>query len=515
MTQGPTPPQHDTLGELTQQLAAAQGRLDEVLALNRIGSWEWHVVTGEVSWSVQTYEILGLTPGDSLPSYATALAAVHPEDAPRYEAALAQCLAGEDRYEFSNRIIRGDGMIRHIVSRGQVHRDAAGQATRMFGTLQDITDATSEAYRTEALEKQASRKSALESLGHMAAGIAHDFNNALLPLSLAVDELATPCSTARAHEIGLELAESLEYATALPRDLMAFGRNPTERLPHDINALVHDTAGMLSRSLRSTTTLEVGPSDEPLMCSIDRSQIRQVLTNLVLNSQDAMPAGGRIRVETRSLPGPNAGWVAVDVIDQGQGMDAQTQEHMFDPFYTTKQHGSGLGLAISHAIMAQHEGEIRVSSTTGEGTTMTMLFARLDVPADIVARRTAPQTVVEPPATPTTILVVEDIPRIRKHLARTLERLGYATIVVGDGAAAILAAKAHHGAIDLLLTDVSLPSASGPQVARTLTELYPDLPVLFMTGHVRADLELPANAQVLLKPFGSDKLANSIITALG
>jgi len=245
--------------------------------------------------------------------------------------------------------------------------------------------------------------------------------------------------------------------------------------------------------------------------------------NLALNARDAMPQGGRLVIETKRVeiaggsapPVPPGRYAMLTVTDDGVGMDEETRRHIFEPFFTTKPEGagSGLGLATVHRIVERHGGAIRVDTAPGRGTTF-----RVYLPC--VERLAEPERpAVEPSARQggrETVLVAEDSEAVREVTRELLEALGYTVVTAGSGEEALEAARAHHGPIDVLLTDVVMPGMRGASLARQLRAVRPGLRVLFMSGY--GDGAEPGGAgerdAVLRKPFDQDLLARALREAL-
>jgi CheY-like chemotaxis protein len=257
---------------------------------------------------------------------------------------------------------------------------------------------------------------------------------------------------------------------------------------------------------------------------VDAGQFEQVIVNLAANGRDAMPDGGQLIIETRTVrldedqvagrPGMVPGlYVQVIVTDSGHGMDSETRARVFEPFFTTKAPGEGTGLGLStvYGIVKQSGGWIWVYSEPGQGTTFKIYLPSTDAPVAAPAGKTRPG---RRPSAGETVLLVEDQDDVRELTARVLRREGYVVLEAASGAEALATAASHTGAIHLLLTDVVMPGLSGRQVAEQLTGVRPEIRVLFMSGYTDNVIAqrgvLEAGTAFLSKPFTPDALADKV-----
>jgi two-component system cell cycle sensor histidine kinase/response regulator CckA len=255
----------------------------------------------------------------------------------------------------------------------------------------------------------------------------------------------------------------------------------------------------------------------------DRGQVEQIILNLAVNARDAMPKGGTLTIETANVeseecrakahfaakPGP---CVALTVTDTGAGMTPEVLAHLFEPFFTTKGvgKGTGLGLATVHGIITRSCGSVHVDSEVGKGASFTVYFPQADATDGVV---TAPPPAVRPPAGVQTVLVVDDAAGLRELTKRLLERLGYTVLLAADADDALRLFD-ENASIDLLLTDVVMPGASGPELVRQLVERRPSLKVIYMSGYTDEAIVhhgiLDAGVAFLHKPFSSETLGRKI-----
>lgn len=350
------------------------------------------------------------------------------------------------------------------------------------------------------LERRIRDAERLESLGRLAGGVAHDFNNLLTVIRSHAELAAADPDDTESLPADLEaILSAADRGASLSRDLLAFGRRePVSLAPVRIGLLVERVGSLMKRLLRDDVELDTSGVATGAVASIDEAQIEQAVVNLCLNAQDAMRGGGRIRLTTQTVdvvePRPThhsilvpGGYVAVSVSDDGDGIEPEVLAHAFDPFYTTKARGegSGLGLSSVDGVVSQHGGAVDVETVVGGGTTFTLYLPRA-----VGATATAEVSEVRAPsssAAPRQIVLVEDEEDVRHALSSLLKRAGHRVSAHEEGTAA-LRWLAQHDPPDLLLTDVLMPGLSGPQMAERARQEQPELPVLFLSGHVDEEL---------------------------
>jgi len=372
------------------------------------------------------------------------------------------------------------------------------------------------------LEQELAQSQRLESVGRLAGGVAHDFNNLLTAIAGHCELLlaALPAGDPTRHDAD-EILKAAERATALVGQLLAFSRKQLLQ-PRivDLNEVVRGIEGMLRRLIGEDVELVTLLADDLGHVSADPRQLEQVIVNLAVNARDAMPAGGRLTIETQNA-GPDADgagtkpgrYVVLTVRDTGLGMDERTRAHAFEPFFTTKEvgQGTGLGLATVYGVVSQSGGRIELESEPGAGTTFRVLFPHVDAaPVEAIAQGEADR----PAVGSETILVVEDEDVVRGLTRRVLLARGYTVLEAGEGKQALELAAAHAGPIDLLLTDVVMPGMSGRELGDRLAAARPEMRVLYTSGYTD-DLVLARGVSgretaFIAKPFTPDSLARSV-----
>jgi two-component system cell cycle sensor histidine kinase/response regulator CckA len=375
----------------------------------------------------------------------------------------------------------------------------------------------------ERLEEQFLQAQKLEAVGRLAGGIAHDFNN-ILGVILGYGELLLKQDdlSAKASDRVQQMVEAAKSAASLTRQLLAFsGKQIVQNKVFNLNDVVSGTQEMLTRVIGENIEVTTNLQASLATIKADPAQIQQVLMNLVVNARDAMPAGGRIAIETSNVTpldrhlyreaGAREGhYVLLSVGDTGCGMDNKVMAHLFEPFFTTKEKGMGTGLGLStvFGIVEQSGGKIFVTSEPGKGSTFRIYFPTADPVASELLPPEAPNL-----AGSETILLVEDEPELRRVARLQLESKGYRVLESMSPENAIQIAEAFPGSIDLLLTDVVMPGMGGPEVATRVRQIRPGTRVLYVTGYsdaVVGNRGLQDNASVLQKPFTREELVKKI-----
>ena len=414
--------------------------------------------------------------------------AVHPDDQARVREAYRQ---RETRLDLRYRIHRPDGEEVWIEDLQFPIRRADGTIYLTAGLAFDVT-------RRQRLETQLIESQKMESLGRLAGGVAHDFNN-LLTVILSYAALLRDAPDADLLHTGLaEIENAGTRASALTRQLLTFAqRQIVSPRVVDLNDAVvglepfvrHMARTDGEEGQRGLVEVEVAPLAPAAGTRVDVNQLDHVLINLVTNARDAMPAGGRLRIETALVDGPVAGtdvpagrWVSVSVSDTGVGIPAADRPFVFDPFFTTKPKGkgTGLGLSTAYGIVSQCGGFLVLTSQVGLGTTVTCYFPYVASEATIVsdiAQSASAQAGTE------TVLLVEDEHVVRNVARATLERHGYHVVTATNGVEGLQRAEDLGPALDLVVTDVVMPHMGGWEMAQALRETRPDLKILFTSGY--------------------------------
>jgi two-component system cell cycle sensor histidine kinase/response regulator CckA len=592
--------------------------------------------SNSLHWSDEVFRIFGYEPGQIEPSRANFMQAVHPDDRDSVGRAAQRAILNKESYNHEYRIILPDASERIVQAHWDIDCDqTTGEPSRMFGTIQDITErkkAEERFYKAfnanpepmtiatmsnglyidvnesflritghrreevightsldlqfwerpedrakfleilkkrdsvrdleiifltksgeqrtgmilaeiievdgqtcvlaivkdftdqKGLEKQLRQSQKMEAIGQLSGGIAHDFNN-LLSVIIGYSDLMEVRLPANdpLQKMCEQIKKAGQSAASLTRQLLAFSRQQVlEPKILDLNAIVRNVEKMLRRLIGEE--IDFSTALEPALASIkaDQGQIEQVIVNLVVNARDAMPHGGKLRIETANVrldetyarihpPQQEGPYVSLTVSDTGIGMDAETQAHIFDPFFTTKEVGKGTGLGLStvYGVVRQSGGHIWVYSELGHGTTF-KIYLPLSGRALHVEKSSPGLT--ETLRGTETILLVEDAQPLRELASSLLAEDGYTVLEAGHPEQAVEIAKRYKGPIHLLLTDMVMPGMNGRVLADKLASIRPEMRVVFMSGYTGFTHSGLIDSELILlaKPFTKDTLLRKL-----
>lgn len=529
------------LVEVTEQKRVEE-RLRIAQTAGRVGSFEYVPGFATVTVSPQFCSLLGVVPADTLATNSVN-ALVAEGDPPLLDPGLRE--VGELPYAEMRVRLADSGETRWLARRGEALRDDATTDLRHVGVIYDVTETkrsevalrelnetleervrSAVAERQEA-EQQLRQSQKMEAVGQLTGGIAHDFNNLLTGIVGSLDLMQTRINEGRTESLAryAKLAmSSAQRAAALTHRLLAFSRQqPLEARPVDVNRLVRSMDDLLRRSLGERVGLEVVVAGGLWLTLCDPNQLENAVLNLAINARDAMRDGGRLTVETANAflddayvareIGVKAGqYVCVGVTDTGTGMPANVVAKAFDPFFTTKPigQGTGLGLSMIYGFAKQSEGNVKIYSEPGAGTTVKLYLPRYrgEVEEPVAVAGETPKAEAGE-----TVLVVEDDTTVRSLVVEVLQELGYRTLEAADGPSGLRVLQADEQ-VDLLVTDVGLPGLNGRQLADKGREERPGLKVLFMTGYAEnaafGNGHLGPSMQMITKPFSVEGLATKI-----
>jgi PAS domain S-box-containing protein len=391
----------------------------------------------------------------------------------------------------------------------------------------DITEQKNASLEREKLEGQLRQAQKMEAIGRLAGGIAHDFNNLLTAIignaDMAMDFLD---EKEPPYENIEDISLTAQRAAGLTRQLLAFSKKqiiaPT---PLNLNDIIHAVERMLQRIIGEDIEMNLYPGKELWNIKADPSQLEQLIFNLVVNSRDAMPEGGKLDIETGnreldedflsenpgSSPGPH---VELTVRDTGTGMTDEVKDKIFEPFFTTKgEMGTGLGLSIVYGIVQQNSGFVQVASEPGEGTVFTIYFPAVK---EGPAVRTEKRGEEKLPRTSRgeRILILEDEDAVRKLAVRALQESGYEILEASNGQDALELCREREDEIDLILSDVVVPGLSGPDLVDTIRETCPEMKAIFMSGYAENSISkdgiLRDDIHFIPKPFRPVELVKKV-----
>ncbi|MDP9323837.1 MAG: PAS domain S-box protein, partial [Acidobacteriota bacterium] len=504
--------------QAVEALRNSEERMRFALQSADVGIWDMDYTTGVLQWSEILEAQYGLQPGTFGGTLKAFLACVHPQD----RASLAETIAEAARlgtdFSVQHRTIWPDGTVRWLTGAGRIHLDENGHPVRGLGISLDVTE-------RRTLEQQYQQAQKMEAIGRLAGGVAHDFNNLLTAILGYCELLLADLGPTDPHQTDVvEIQKAGERAAELTRQLLAFSRKQIiEPTLLDLNTVVADMQSMLGRLIEEDVNVVLALRPEPARVKADRGQVEQIVLNLAVNARDAMPGGGTLTIETANVEldehyatahfsvKPGA-YVVLTVTDTGVGMTPLVQARLFEPYFTTKEpgKGTGLGLATIHGIVTRSGGSVQVYSEVGKGTSFKVYFPRAES-VDMVVETAA--QVSRPHAGGQTVLLVEDSEGLRELARRLLERQGYTVLAAGNAEEALRLFN-QNASIDVLLTDVVMPGASGPELTRQLAERRPELRVIYMSGYTEEAIVhhgVPNSGVAFLhKPFTSDTLGKKI-----
>lgn len=479
--------------------------LREIYRVAKIGTWEVDT-NDKLIWSDETFDLFGVNRAAFNGKIEEFYDLVHPDDLENVKRVADFSSSRQTFFKSEYRIIRPDGKTRHMRQTAIVLRNSVGKPQGFSGVVQDVTQQV----ETEAQLRQAQK---MEAVGQLSGGVAHDFNNIL----------ATIMSAAELMQIGksydpdlvVSIIKSARSGGELTRRLLAFARKqPLRKTLVEVTQLIHELAPMLDRIVGSDIELRLELSDQDCFVLTDPAPLQEALVNLTLNSRDAIEGKGTILLSCRNIASPDSlklgkQCTELCVRDTGSGMSEQTLLHATAPFFTTKPvgKGSGLGLSMVEGFVRQSGGEIIIQSNLSEGTCISILLPK--------ARKGKTESHLTP-ETPNnghgeSVLVLEDNADLASLLERQLTSLNYRPTLAQDRDEAFVKAKKANG-FDIMLSDVLLGSGDrGPFVVKELSQLYPRMKPIFMTGFAPDSEEISntigAVDLVLRKPFNLKRLA--------
>lgn len=506
----------------TDELQTAAIQTAFALRTARTGLWTWELPSGQFRGSDSLNAVLGHPATQQIQAIDTLLALVPEEDRSRVRHAFDQAAAQTAELNLEFTIHRPDGVARVLHAVGHRSTGTEGRAPDMHGVLSDVTD-------QRLLEAQLRQAQRTETVGLLAGGIAHDFNNMLTAIlgyaRLAEDAVLQ--STNPLDDIQ-QITRAAERASLLTRQLLTFSRQQaSEPSRLDLNAIMEDLSGMLQRLIGAHIQVSLALDTTRPIILADRSQVEQIVMNLVVNARDAMPAGGRMEITTgvvrltsghrvRGVAAVPGRYAFLSIADTGSGIPEDVRERIFDPFFTTKERGrgTGIGLATVFGIVRQAGGYIDVLSEVGRGSTFLVYLKALDGAGDAV----------RPPNGPLRsggaerVLVVEDEPEVRRLVKTVLDRAGYRVTDAADAQEAERILSSSDDLFELLITDIVMPGDTGADLYQRLAARRPSMRVVFMSGYADDDVTARAvpqpGATFLQKPFTIDALVRCVREAL-
>lgn len=467
--------------------------LDEVQHIAHVGGWEVDLQKNTLYWTDETFRIHDTSPSEYTPTIESAIAFYAPESLPIINAAIKGAIEEAEDFNLELKIITAKKRTIVVHTTSKVIREN-GKPIKILGAFKDITE-------QKHLEEQLRQSQKMEAIGQLAGGVAHDFNNILTVISgyASLMQLENKLDENQKEAVDQILISS-EKAAQLTRGLLAFSRkqvmDPREA---DLNEIVQHVQKFLFRIIGEDVQFRLILNREKLPVKVDNCQIEQVLINLAANARDAMLNGGCLTIETdlhvidnefidTYAYGELGCYACITVSDTGSGMNEETRNRIFEPFYTTKEigKGTGLGMAIVYGIVKQHNGFINVYSEQDHGTTFRIYLPIVETEQNVQkekSERPIPQGGDE------TILLAEDDINVRKLMASALVKYGYDVIQAADGQEAVNQFIEYQGKIRLILMDMIMPKKNGREVYEEISRICPGVKVLYSSGYTADFIE--------------------------
>jgi signal transduction histidine kinase len=386
-----------------------------------------------------------------------------------------------------------------------------------------------------ALEKSVQQIERLDSIGLLAGGFAHDFNNVLVSVRGNTQlALADPNITASQSELLEQVLLASDRAAGLCKDILNYAHaEPTPRTLVDMREIITGILSIARSGFGASIEVSMDLGEQPGLAHVDRTQIEQVILNLLINASEAIETQGHIHisVDSQQLSGkpPSGNWfgefdgvprecIAISITDDGQGMSAETIRRIFDPFFSTRFAGRGLGLATCFGILRRHEAFVEVQSTVGQGTQFTIYLPRqtaamepIEKPVIVPTPSQLPAIRLESSSPGKVLLVVDDEPSVCEVARAILEMDGHTVITACNGIDALELAEQYSDRLSIALLDVTMPGMDGPTLAKYLCGKVEDLSIVLMTGHAQSAVRTAdRDSPLLQKPFDLQALRNTI-----
>ena len=538
---------------ILETLTESEGLLQTALSAGRLGALELHLPSLRLEASHTCKLFFGRRPEQDF-SYQDLLESVHPDDRIRRQTVFDRAVASGGDYSIEYRNVWPDGSQHWVDIRARAVLRPDGTVRSLIGVCSDITarkvaeierenllaqlaaERTALAELTATLEQRVEQRTAdlmtevaarekaqdqlrqaqkMETIGQLTGGVAHDFNNLLMAVMGNLDLLRKRIpDDPRLRRLIDGALQGAERGASLTQRLLAFARQQDLRAEAvDLGTLIRGMSDLLERSLGPRVELRLDVPDRVPPARVDSNQLELAILNLAINARDAMPDGGSIEIRIRDDQAdeearlPPGQYLALSVIDTGEGMSAETLKRAVEPFFSSKPvgKGTGLGLSMVHGLAVQLGGALQLSSEVGVGTTATLILpVATQLPkaqASIPVRRQAGRSAV--------ILFVDDDPLIAMSTTEMLEDLGHRVIGVSSGLHALDIIRSGQQ-IDLMVTDHVMPGMTGLELAAASRQLRPSLPILLATGYA----ELPEGSQLdlprLAKPYHQDQLRDRL-----
>jgi PAS domain S-box-containing protein len=495
-------------------LRNSEASLREAQRIAHLGNWDLNVQSNQLRWSDEIYSIFGLAPQQFGATYASFLERVHPADREKVEHAVRDSIQSGTPFSLEHRVVRPDGNTRIVRQKAETLRDRAGQATRMIGTMQDVTE-------QKRIEAEFLRAQRMDGIGAIAGGMAHDLNNALAPILMGIQLIRKKVAEPDIRQLLGVMETSTHRGADMVRQVLTFARGRDgERELLEMGRLLRDMESILRQTMPKSVTVEALIPSDLWLVQGNATQLHQALLNLCVNARDAMPSGGRLTLaadnveltaeEARDIPDAlPAPYVMLLVSDTGTGIPPDILPNIFEAFFTTKAPGKGTGLGLSTIvrIVRNHGGCITVKSEVGAGTTFELYLPKAE-PEPPTRAAKIPEVSALKRGHGELLLFIDDDQSVREMVAPALTEQGYHVLTAANGAEALALLERQERELRLVLTDIAMPIMDGLEVIEKLHARRPDLPFVLISGTFDVEKQRPPPGviAVLTKPFQLEQL---------
>lgn len=502
-----------------EDLQASEKRFREAFEHAPVGMALIEPAGGFVHANDALCDMLGYSRSELLGTGVTFAKLTHPDDIGQTTRAYDNLLSGDiPAFCLEKRYIRKDKSVVWTRTNATLKRDETGEPAQIVVMVEDITDWKNAEERLRQAHK-------MEAIGRLAGGVAHEFNNMLNVIHGNAELIGFQLEPdSPLQKFVSEITGSVKRSADMTDQLLAYCRKQM-RTPQviDINRVIEGQKWMLQRLIGEAVDFAFYPGNPVWPIQIDPSQLDQILVNLVVNAKDAIAGNGTISITTENIclephsaeapPDlPPGEYVRIAVSDTGAGMDESTLNHLFDPYFTTKDigEGTGLGLATVYGIIKQNDGDITVDSQSGGGTRFHIHFPKSDEQPD------RPEDPAEKmvPGHGETVLIVEDEHQVLELAEAILKSAGYTVLKAGTPSAALDMARQHKDRLSIVVADMVLPEMNGKELNESITDLCPEIRTLFMSGYaddaIDGEAIAAAGAAFIQKPFSVDSLTRKV-----
>lgn len=466
--------------------------LREAQQIAHLGHWRLDLLSNNLFWSDEIYQIFEVEKKYFKESYEAFLNMVHPDDRDIVNKAFVESIKNRVSYDIIHRLLLPNGQIKFVHERCRHKYNDEGQVISSIGTVHDITHVKKAELEMKKIEKQLRQVQKLEAIGTLAGGIAHDFNNIISSVlgytQLCMDQVDKNSLT---HENLSYIFDAGCRAKDLVGQILTFSRQTEhETVPTVIKPIIKEAVKLLRATIPATIEIKAHIASEARIMA-DATQIHQVVMNLCTNAAQAMAdMGGILSIELKEvyiteefakqhIELNEGDYLNLIISDTGHGMSSEIMERIFEPFFTTKsaKEGTGLGLSVVHGIVNSYGGQISTYSEPGAGTTFSIYFPITEASIDLKQESSGP-----PPRGDEKIFVIDDEPAIVKMLQRMLISLGYSVEASTNPAHALKTLETEPVEFDLVITDLTMPAMTGDQLAEKILEKHKSMPIIVCSG---------------------------------